>query len=258
MRRIWLVRYRRGNWEEHEDWVAEEGLLEISLNQWGTRRLVFTPEQVRELVYGHLLSEGLIDGVQEVSSYHEQISPAHGSPGEVVRVEVRVRRAKAPFDPVGVVWPACGEEPGLPPKAFPPLEPRPLFPAARLVEIPRLVVEKTEDFRLTGAYHYAFLFSPELALMQVAKDIGRHNAVDKVIGAGLLAGQDLETSLLYLTGRVSSGIVLKALRAGIPMVASQGAALLGAIRLARRYRLGLVGFLRGQRFNLYSGQEWLA
>jgi len=237
--------------------VAEEGLVELSLDGQSVRRLVATPEKVRELVYGHLVSEGFISEVSDVISYEEELFWAQGSPGEVVRVEVRLRRPISPPDPRGVIWPACGDEGEVVPTLGPPLTPRPLFPAARLAELPRLVVEQTEEFRLTGAYHYAFLFSPELTLVQVAKDIGRHNAVDKVIGAELLAGGPLESRLLYLTGRVSAGIVLKALRARIPLVVTRGAALLGAIRLARRQQLGLVGFLRGQRFNLYSGRGWL-
>lgn len=114
-----------------------------------------------------------------------------------------------------------------------------------------------EGFRLTGAYHYAFLFDPALRLVASGEDIGRHNAVDKAIGGALLAGRHLGDLVLFTTGRASAEIALKALRAGIPLVASQGAALMGAIALARRHNLGLIGFLRGRRFNLYSGEAWL-
>ncbi|NOX44280.1 MAG: hypothetical protein GXO72_00875, partial [Caldiserica bacterium] len=113
-------------------------------------------------------------------------------------------------------------------------------------------------FRLTGAYHYAFLFDRELRIRAVAKDIGRHNAVDKVLGAELLGTGDFGERILFVTGRISADIALKALRAGVPLVASPGAALLGAVALARRYNLGLVGFLRGRRFNLYAGRGWLS
>lgn len=93
--------------------------------------------------------------------------------------------------------------------------------------------------------------------MFFAKDIGRHNAVDKVLGEALLTGFPREKTILYTTGRISADIVIKALRARVPLVVSPGAALLGAINLARRYPLGLVGFLRAKGFNVYAGASWL-
>lgn len=257
MRRVRILRFEGESWEGREDWVAEEGLIELEIASGSPLYLSCTPEGVRELVYGHLLAEGLIRGVGDVLAYREELDLERGSPGEVVRVAVTLRGAPEPPDPQGIIWTPCGRAATLPSAGLSPLEPRPLLSPQALLELPRLAARHSEDFRLTGAYHYAFLFDPSLNLRAVAKDIGRHNAVDKAIGAELLSGGDLGERILFVTGRISADIALKALRAGVPLIASRGAALLGAITLAHRYNLGLVGFLRGGRFNLYCGEGWL-
>lgn len=258
MRLIRILRYREGTYREAEDWAAEEALLALGIAGGGERRFVITPEMIRAFVYGHLLSARAIEAPEDVVSYRETMRPEIGLPGEVIRVEVVLRRPPGSWDAARTLWTPCGE--GIPPEAtgLRPLSPRPLISGEELLRVPRLAGRETEDFRLTGAYHYAFLFDPGLRLRAVAKDIGRHNAVDKVLGAELLAGGDLGERILFVTGRISADIALKALRAGVPVVASPGAALLGAIHLARRFGLCLVGFLRGRRFNLYAGEGWLS
>ncbi len=257
MRLIRLRRYKQGVYEEVEDWVAEEGLLVLRIEGAGTRRFMITPEMIREFVYGHLLGAGFIQEASEVVSYRERLRPETGMPGEVVEVEVSLRSPPGPVSTEEVIWAACGADVPEGYSRLKQLSPHPLISEQQLTRIPKLAAERSQDFKLTGAYHYALLFDPELRLLALAKDIGRHNAVDKVIGQALLAGADFETAILYTTGRVTAGIALKALYAGIPLVASRGAALLGAVHLARRFHLGLVGFLRGERFNLYWGGEWL-
>lgn len=257
MRRIRIRRFGPEGEMDLEDWVAEEGLLELTLVPERTARFVLTPDKIEAFVYGHLLGEGLIKSREDVLSYREELNQRVGVPGEVIRVEVTLSRTPVVLPAEGIVWSACGRtvsEPGFD------LQARtawPLVAEDALIAIPRVAPAKAEGFRLTGAYHYAFLFSPEPRLLCWAEDIGRHNAVDKALGEAILSGVDLRETILYTTGRISAEIVLKALRAGVPVVCSRGAALLGAISLARRYNLGLVGFLRGTRFNLYSGAEWL-
>ena len=256
MRRIEISRFEGGAWSETGDWVAEEGLLELEIDPAASVQLAFTPEAVRELVYGYLIGQGLIRGVGDVLEYREGLDPERGSPGEVVRVRVRLRGKRRPVGPKEIIWTPCGRA-SQAPGGLVPLTPRPLISPAGLLELPGIAAREAEDFRLTGAYHYAFLFDPLPTLRATGRDIGRHNAVDKAIGAALLAGEELGRLVLFVTGRISADIAWKALRAGVPLVASRGAALLGAITLARRYNLGLVGFLRGRRFNLYAGRDWL-
>ena len=109
-------------------------------------------------------------------------------------------------------------------------------------------------FAVTGCTHQA-AFSDGEAIRYFFEDIGRHNAVDKIVGASLLDGSDLRRGVLVTTGRLNSEMVVKALRRQIPVLASRGAATANAIRLAQNYGLTLAGFARGQRLNAYSLPE---
>lgn len=252
MRRIRIVRQHWNERAEVEDWVAEESLLEIVFPSGRKKRAVLTPEKIREFVYGHLLGEGIIKGPEDVRSYKEALDTENG---DIIRVFLELENGPEEFESLvtGIACPqSASDELGLSP-----WEPRPLFSKEVIFSLPSLLHPYTEEFRLTGAYHYAFLFTPEPKLAFVAKDIGRHNAVDKVIGEAVLTSFPTEETILYTTGRISADIVSKALRARVPLVVSPGAALLGAINLARRYQLGLVGFLRAKRFNMYAGPAWL-
>nr|NIP36735.1 sulfurtransferase FdhD [Thermoplasmata archaeon]NIS13888.1 sulfurtransferase FdhD [Thermoplasmata archaeon]NIS21729.1 sulfurtransferase FdhD [Thermoplasmata archaeon]NIT79324.1 sulfurtransferase FdhD [Thermoplasmata archaeon]NIU50762.1 sulfurtransferase FdhD [Thermoplasmata archaeon] len=127
--------------------------------------------------------------------------------------------------------------------------------AEAIAGIPRAVRDRTELFIETGAFHYAFLVDREGAVLMEAFDVGRHTAVDKVVGKALTAGLDLAALALYTTGRISSDVARKCVQAGIPLVISRGAPLTGAISIAGKNNLGMVGFLRGGRFNVYSGER---
>jgi FdhD protein len=114
---------------------------------------------------------------------------------------------------------------------------------------------KINSMEKTGGVHFSGLFSSDLELKHFASDIGRHNAVDKVVGKSLLTGEDFSDKILFTTGRISSDIVVKCLRIGIPMIVSKNSPLHTAITLARKYNLCLIGYLRGNRFDVFSGDD---
>jgi FdhD protein len=140
-----------------------------------------------------------------------------------------------------------------------PVGPGPDVPVSVLVSLPEKLREAQKVFERTGGLHAAGLFTAAGDLVTLREDVGRHNAVDKVIGEQLLAGRiPLSDHVLQVSGRASFEIVQKALAARIPFVAAVSAPSSLAIDLARESGMTLVGFVRGPEFNAYSGSERLA
>ena len=135
---------------------------------------------------------------------------------------------------------------------------RPRHAVEFLVQAPQIVREKQSIFERTGGLHAAALFDQERNLIRVCEDIGRHNAVDKLVGAELLAGRtDFSDLMLFVSGRAGFELMQKSIMTGIAFMAAVGAPSSLSVDLARKYGSTLIGFLRGNRFNLYSGSERL-
>src|SRR3982074_3794354 len=138
----------------------------------------------------------------------------------------------------------------------------PSGPTVRAESLPGLAVRLREQQRIfgqTGGLHAAGLFTAAGELVLLREDVGRHNAVDKVVGRSLLdGGLPLAGHLLAGSGRGGDEIVQKAVAAGVPLVAAVGAPSSLAVATARRFGLTLVGFLRDGRFNVYSSPERLS
>ena len=134
-----------------------------------------------------------------------------------------------------------------------------VFESAALLEMPERLARAQATFAATGGLHAAALFTSGGELELVREDVGRHNAVDKVVGALLLADElPAGDRLLLVSGRASFELVQKAVLAGLPALAAVGAPSNLAVELAREHDMLLVGFLREGRFNVYSGQGRVA
>lgn len=247
------------------DAVAVEEPLELRVGDRSVAVLMRTPGHDRELAAGFLLTEGVIrsaDDLLDVVLCRDQNGASSGnvvnallSPSVHVDFE-RLTRHVFSSSSCGV----CGKatlDAVL--QTFPPVSAGAVFDPLRIAELPARLREAQPCFDSTGGLHGCALFSQEGELDVVREDVGRHNAVDKVLGRALLDGRlPLSSHGLLLSGRVSFELVQKALAAGVPLVAGIGAPSSLAIECALRGNVTLVGFLRADRFNVYAGHERLA
>ncbi len=224
-----------------------------------------TPGHDAELAIGFLLSEGLLDAPDLVGLTVEVGDPTGVATPENELV-VRIRRA---FDPAAVPARAfvasascgiCGMA-SLDDVTIrcAPLPAGPRVDAAVIAALPDRLRPGQVVFEQTGGLHASGLFDAAGVLLAVREDVGRHNALDKLIGAAALAGElPLHDRVLAVSGRVSFEIIQKAAMAGIPIVAAVSAPTDLAVSAADRVRLTLVGFVRGGGFNVYAGEERVA
>jgi len=242
-----------------QDYLAVEEPLEIRLGEVPISVTMRTPGNDRELVAGFLLSEGIISGPSELKKLEPLTTP---DTGNTICVELRSSggSVSAQFERNFLAASSCGicgkasinsiRVRGI--KA-PNHEFR--ISAEVLCALPEQLREGQAVFGRTGGLHGAAAFSSSGELLVVREDIGRHNAVDKVIGWALLNDRlPLSDVTLMVSGRGGFEIVQKALVAGTPVLASVSAPSSLAVQLAREFNMTLVGFLRGQRFVIYSGE----
>lgn len=242
------------------DAVAIEEPLEIRVADRSVAVVMRTPGHDRELAAGFLLSEGLVKGTRDILDVLPCRTQEGGESGNVVNVLLdpkvavdfaRLTRHVFSSSSCGI----CGKATidGIF-QNFHPLAAGPMFPAALLAAVPESLRAAQPIFAATGGLHGCALFSPGGDLATVREDVGRHNAVDKLIGHALLAENlPLTGHGLLLSGRISFELVQKALAGGIPLVAGIGAPSSLAIEFAERANITLVGFLRADRFNIYTG-----
>src|SRR5271165_2980397 len=246
-----------------QDLLAVEEPLEIRIGDRPVSITMRTPGHDFELAAGFLFSEGIVTGVEQIETIRYTRPRANHRPaGNSVTVdlkpdvEIDLERLERHFytsSSCGV----CGkasieavESTGcrLLPHAGP------MVAAAAIHRLPEILRQSQAVFDRTGGLHASALFQPDGVLVQVREDVGRHNALDKLIGAEFLAGRTpLEDRILLVSGRTSFELVQKTVMAGIRVLAAVGAPSSLAVELAQRFQLTLAGFVRDERFNIYSG-----
>ncbi|MGZ6214189.1 MAG: formate dehydrogenase accessory sulfurtransferase FdhD [Candidatus Limnocylindria bacterium] len=265
-------RWEAGRWSDSPDAIVTEEPLQLLLDGTPLSVLMRTPGEDVELALGLMFAEGIIrsrEDVREIRISAEAGEAASGIPVDASLVEsnqVDAHLAAAPRrrpERSMLSSSACGvcgavliddlrrDLSGL--KDGPTVDPR-LLPG--LVEQLR---SHQGVFDLTGGLHAAGLFTPGGQLICLREDVGRHNAVDKVVGRVLLDGRlPASDTVLVVSGRAGYEIVQKSISAGIPALCAVGAPSSLAVALAREFNQTLVGFLRGERFNAYSAPGRLA
>lgn len=264
-RTVEVARVREGVRQVGTDRAATEEPLEVRLCDRPFAVIMRTPGADRELVAGFLLAEGVLKTPDDLGTLEHCTDPAAEHPENIVNATIanatagEVDRLLAGRRQV-MGNSSCGMCGRLTIESL-----RTEAPALRigwsvsaktLIEIPGRLRAAQEVFDETGGLHAAGLFTGDGRLEAMAEDVGRHNAVDKVIGRMLMQERlPLSGHLLFVSGRTSFEIIQKAFLAGIPMVAAVSAPSSLAIELAHDSGLTLVGFLRGNNFNVYSHPE---
>ena len=257
-----IVAVRGASLEFRDDRVVGEAPLEILAAGPGQAPVAVavtmrTPGHEAELAIGFLRTEGLITG-------HEVLSTHAGDPADLSQPDDTILvRLATPFDASAVAerhfvaTASCGicgkasiDEVVL---RADPIPAGPVVERAVILALPDLLRAAQRAFDQTGGLHAAALFDPGGQLIGIREDVGRHNALDKLIGSQVLAGTlPLHDRILMVSGRVSFEIVQKAAVVGIPILCAVSAPSDLAVATADRLGVTLVGFLRGDGFNVYS------
>ncbi len=250
MRSLKIVRLQGGRRETVEELLTEEITLKLYAGDQRLASLLCSPADLEDLARGFLFALGVIERAEQLRaviinratwSAFLDLDPALGTELPVL---------------AGLVGSGCGSLPPLELRAAPPPLPADgfLVGARRIAELMHELGQRSEVHRHTGGVHSAAL-ADERGILLFREDIGRHNAVDKVIGARLAAGGGFQRCLLLSSGRVSSEVLAKAARCRAPVLVSRTAPTDRSVEEARRLNLTLAGFARGERMNLYSAPE---
>ncbi len=256
-----VTEWTNGTFAAHSDALAAEEPLEIRIGGHPITVTMRTPGHDQELAAGFLLTEGLIESPDQIASIESYITSA-GSKANGIEAEL----SGTDFDPAqlqrnffaasscGICGKASIQAIRLRGLRAP--NPGFRFNPELLCTLPEKLTAAQPIFTRTGGLHAAALFDADGNLLVLREDIGRHNALDKVVGWALLGGKlPLSDCILLVSGRGGFEIVQKALAAGLPVLASVSAPSSLAVQLARELGLTLIGFLRGRRFVLYAGAE---
>ncbi|HEY2152234.1 MAG TPA: formate dehydrogenase accessory sulfurtransferase FdhD [Vicinamibacterales bacterium] len=260
-----VVRIRAGVRSGDRDRAATEEPLEVRLHDRPFAVIMRTPGADRELAAGFLLAEGILKSADDLGTIEYCQDPSAEHPENIINAKLvdgsaetlakflAERRNVTTHSSCGM----CGRlsidslKTDLPALAVPWA-----VPASTIVELPGRLRDAQAVFEETGGLHAAGLFTRDAQLTTIAEDVGRHNAVDKVIGRMVIQERlPLDNHILFVSGRTSFEIVQKAFLAGIPMVAAVSAPSSLAIDLAEECGITLIGFLRGQNFNVYTHSE---
>ena len=264
---ISIHKINSGEINETEDKVAVEEPLQIQLEySTASGRMLkniavtmCTPGNDEELAAGFLFTEGIIKNAQAISEIKrsaadenivqvilkENIIPALGNAARNFYTTSSCGICgKASIDAINTVSVFAAQKDSV------------IINATVLYNLQDKIKEQQQVFEDTGGIHASALFDTSGKFMTLREDVGRHNALDKIIGAALMKNElPLNNCLLFLSGRASFELVQKAVMAGIKVIAAVGAPSSLAVELAKENEITLIGFLKKDRFNIYSGKE---
>lgn len=236
--------------EDTVDFIIEEVSLDIFVNEEFYAALMCTPIEGKELAVGFLFSEGVVSSISSIKSIEEKyenrvcIILDHE-----ITVDPNSARAITSGCGKGSIHVISLEECSV---KF--VDSNSNFSIVNILKLMSEFNNKSELFKQTGGVHSCCICSDNNMLL-FSEDIGRHNALDKIIGKALMNNIDLNDKLVMTTGRISSDIVVKVAKAGIPIIVSHSAPTSLALSIAKAANITLIGFARGSRMNIYCNQH---
>ncbi len=241
--------------QEIADYIAEEQPLYLFVNKTFWATVLCSPTDLKELAVGHFLSEGILKSIDEIEEVvlKESESSCYVKLKSEVNVEDRVKISRLH---ARVIPSACGS--GSPYQytgKIPKVKSNLKVKAQVIFDCVNQLNFKAKGFRQTGGLHVAAIYRASGHIVALAEDVGRHNAVDKVIGLAALNNVAFSECFLALSGRMSGDVAFKAAKVGLPIITSLAAALSSGIAMAKSSDLTLAGFVRGKRINLYTYPE---
>jgi FdhD protein len=244
--KVTVLKLRESSAEEVEDVVAVETKVRISVNGRHALSLYCSPQMIREFVVGVVFNEGLISGgwcAERISiEYGHEITVDIPATGTIAEGERTITSGCAGGISLSKHLPAEKiSDPSV-------------FDLRDIKELYRDFQKKSEGYKATGGVHSAALADSKTTLV-FTEDIGRHNAVDKVIGYALLEDIPFTGKIMLASGRLSSEIVSKCARCSIPVIISRAAPTSLSVEMAESSGLTLIGFARGDRMNIYTGRQ---
>jgi FdhD protein len=243
---------------ERDDVLVTEEPLELRVNNETLNTTMRTPGHDLELCLGWLFNEGIIQNSNDV---YRILHDANDELENTVNVELHTAPNLEQFKRNTLTSSACGvcgtaSLESLKSRGLKKLNAQAQIDAKTLLELPQKLRASQDVFDATGGIHAAALFTLEGELLASREDIGRHNAVDKLIGWMLLENLiETQDFLMLTSGRCGFEIAQKCVAARVPILASVSAPSSLAVELAREFDLTLVGFLRDERFNIYANNQ---
>ncbi len=251
LEKINIIRYENGEIKEFRDQVVEEKPLTIFINDYEIATLLCTPKDLKSLIIGFLASEGLIEDIKNISNikFDYQNTVAKVDINKKVRLNLLGKRTLTSGCGGGITFTSikdCAES-------------KTIYSSIRvkpdtILNLMQELHSSSAMFKKTGGTHSAAL-AQKNQLVITAEDIGRHNALDKIIGKSLIEDLSFEDKIILTSGRLSSEMVLKVLKQGIPVLVSRSAPTRMAVEMAAEKELTLIGFTRGKRMNIYTKSQ---
>ncbi len=244
-----------GKAEKTVDCVAEEVPLQITLNSTYSFVIWCSPSQFKELAVGYLLAENILRSVDEIEalSSNDEEHKCQIKLKASVDLDERMKNSRRSTRIIPLIKASTSAYQHD--EKIPDVKSKLTIKAQTILDAINQMNSLAKGFKETGGLHDSGIFKADGTIVAFSEDVGRHNTVDKVIGAASLSKVDFSQCFMIITGRVPGDMIYKAAKVGLPIVASVAAVLNSGISSAEKANIALVGFVRGKRMNIYTCPE---